>query len=174
MKSYIRYKTPIDIEYHHADGCEKIYSGICLKANKEVFILVNFDETLGEFNGISIFRDEFVKKYREWDTDDLAEILNPNFEDFSGNLNLDAFNSFISCLEELRKKELIAFFTSESSTSYYVGKIESISSDQISVSLISEDAEWLEIQKFSIDALDYIGFDTHYEKNLVKAVCAKK
>ncbi len=79
-------------------------------------------------------------------------------------------NSFHDSLEALREKELVAIFTSEDNNSYYVGKIESLTDTKVKLKLLSESSEWLDVIDIVTDDITYIGFETSYEKDLIKNV----
>lgn len=115
-------------------------------------------------------RSQEIEKYRYWDNEELSEIKTDNHKGFLNKLPLDKMNSFHDCLVTLSDKELIAIFTSDDNDTYYVGKIENLSDSKVILKLLSESSEWLDEKEIEIDNITYIGFDTSYEKGLIKNV----
>ncbi len=168
MENAINNKIPIHVDLE--PNRDEVYSGICLKDNKEVFIFICFNEDTKEFDGYAILRSNEIERYRYWDKEELDEIINDNHSDFIDKLSLDKMNSFFECLDSLRKKELIAIFTDDDNDSYYVGKIENLTDTDLTLKLISESSEWLDSKDIKIKDITYIGFDTSYEDELIKNV----
>jgi hypothetical protein len=168
MKKAIKKKIPIHVDL--MPNRNEIYSGIFLKDNNQVFIFICFNEEIKEYDGFAIIKSQEIEKYRYWDKEELNEIENDNHSYFLNKLPLDKMNSFHECLDILREKELIAIFTTDDNDSYYVGKIEKLTDSIIRLKLISESSEWLDSLDIKIDDISYIGFDTSYEKDLIKNV----
>ena len=168
MDNEIKNRIPIDVDL--APNRDKLYSGIGLKSNGEVFILLCFNEKTKEYDGYAIIRDYEIEQYREWDDEEIAEIKNENSIDFIHKLPLDSMNNMFECLSELKDKKLIALYTESDENSYYVGQVQNLNEKQVEIKLISEDAEWLENKLIQIKEITYIGFDTSYEKELIKTL----
>jgi hypothetical protein len=168
MENAIKNRIPIHVDL--LPNRDEVYSGICIKDNKSVFIFICFNEETHKYDGFAILRSNEIEKYRYWDKEELEEIKNDNYQNFIDHLPLDKMNSFHSSLEALREKELIAIFTSEDNDSYYVGKIDSLTETKVILKLLSESSEWLDLKEIVIDEITYIGFDTSYEKDLIKNV----
>ena len=166
MDNAIKNKIPIHVDLQ--PNRDEVYSGICLKDNKEVFIFICFNEDTKEFDGYAILRSNEIEHYRYWDNEELDEIKNDNQSDFIDKLPIDNMNSFFECLDSLREKELIAIFTADDNDSYYVGKIENLTETDLTLKLISESSEWLDSKDIKIKDITYIGFDTSYETELIK------
>lgn len=164
MQEVIKNRTPIHVDL--APNRDELYSGICLKSNNEIFILVCFNEDTKEFDGFAIIRDYEIEKFRKWDKEELDEIKNNNSSDFVNRLPLKKMNSFYDCLLELANN-LIAIFISSDDNSYFVGLIKKISKIEVELKLMNEDGKWLGNQIIKIDEITYIGFDTSYEKELM-------
>ena len=98
MNEYIKDQTPIVIALDKDK--EHLYSGICLKENRYVFIIVNFNEDTKELDGVTVFRNKDVLAYLEWDEEDKAEIKNNNFPTFRDLIDLNKMNSLSSSLKE--------------------------------------------------------------------------
>ena len=155
----------IDIKTSSRIG-EKEYSGICIVHNEKICMLLNFNEETGVYDGFTILRNMDVEFYREWGTEDYAELIHDNSDAFLNELNVSDFHDFKSSLEQLDTK-LIAVFIENDLDAYYVGKIESLKGDTLSLRLISKDAEWIDVVELDIEAIWYIGFDSTYEKKLL-------
>ena len=168
MKNAIKNRIPIDVDI--APLRDEIYSGICLKANGKIMILVNFDYEQSEFTGITILLDNDVSQYRYWDDEELSEIKNNRVKHYEELLPIDNLDTLKDCFIYLKNKELVSFFTKDDANSYYVGQIISVNQKQIEVKLINQDSEWIGCEKFDIDEINYIGFDTKYEYDLAKQI----
>jgi len=140
---------------------------MCIVHNVEILVLLNFNKEISVYDGFTIFRNDDVEFYREWDTEDLAEIQLDNSKILLNEIDLTGFTSFESSLHQLDSK-LIAVFTDDDFDSYYVGKIESINDNILSLQLISEKAEWLDLIELDIETIWYVGLDSVYEKQLMK------
>ncbi|MBC8754044.1 hypothetical protein H2O64_05135 [Kordia sp. YSTF-M3] len=165
MLNEIENKIPIHVDL--APNRDKVYSGICLKSNDEVFIFICFNEDTKEFDGFAIIRNYEIEQYRAWDEEELSEIKNNNYSDFIGQLALEKMDNMSQCLSELKNQELVAIFDESDDDTYFVGKIETVMDTEIALKLINEDGEWAEPEKIKIDEIQYIGFGTSYEKELL-------
>ncbi|NME72117.1 hypothetical protein [Flammeovirga aprica] len=166
MENAIKNRIPIHVDLE--PNRDEVYSGICLKENNEVFIFICFNDEKKEYDGYAILRSQEIEKYRYWDNEELSDIKNNNYKDFLNKLPLGEMNSFQDCLVKLKEKELIAIFTSDDNDSYYVGNIKNIIDKKVTLRLLSESSEWLDDIEIVIDEITYIGFDTSYEKELIK------
>lgn len=165
MQETIKNKIPIDIDL--APNRDEIYSGICLKSNDDIFIFICFNEETKEFDGFAIIRNYEIDKYREWDKEELNEIKNDNSSDFINKLPLEKMNNMFECLTELENEKLIAIFDESDDDSYFVGRIENLSKNEVELKLLNEDSEWIGNEKVKIDEITYIGFRTSYETELL-------
>ncbi|WP_271785392.1 hypothetical protein [Aquimarina algiphila] len=166
MENEIKNKIPIHVDL--TPNRDELYSGICLKSNDEIFIFICFNEETKEFDGFAIIRNYEIEKYREWDDEELSEIKNKNSSDFMDKLPLDKMDNMFECLSELKNEKLIAIFNNSDDDSYFVGQIKNLSEIEVELKLLNEDAEWIGDEKIKIDEITYIGFDTSYEKELLK------
>ncbi|AEE20416.1 hypothetical protein [Dokdonia sp. 4H-3-7-5] len=165
MQKIIKNRIPIHVDL--APNRNEVYSGIYLKSNNNIFVFINFNDDSKEYDGFAIIRNFEIQKYREWDDNELSEIKNNNYTNFIGKLPLEKMNNFFKCLLILENEELITVFTETDDDSYYVGRIENISENEVELKLINENAEWIENEKIKINAISYIGFGTCYEKALL-------
>lgn len=167
MKNAIENRIPIHIDL--APNRDEMYSGISLKSNRKINILVSYNEEDREFDGYAIIRDYEINKFRYWDDAELGEIQNNNYKDFENKLPINKMKSFFDCLFHLKDKALITIFTEEDDESFYVGRIEELSEKEVNMKLMNESAEWVENYKIAIDQITYIGFDSSFENDLIKA-----
>ena len=165
MKETIKNRIPIHVDL--APNRDEVYSGICLKSNDDIFIFICFNEETKEFDGFAIIRNYEIDKYREWDKEELNEIKNDNSSDFINKLPLDKMNNMFECLTELENEKLIAIFNESDDDSYFVGRIENLSKNEVELKLLDEDSEWIGNEKVKIEEITYIGFRTSYEKELL-------
>ena len=84
MENAIKNKIPIHVDLQ--PNRDEVYSGICLKDNKEVFIFICFNEETKEYDGYAILRSHEIERYRYWDKEELEEIINDNHSDFLDKL----------------------------------------------------------------------------------------
>lgn len=166
IKKEILNKTPIDIDL--APNRDKVYSGIGLKSNDDIFIFLCFNDELKEFDGFAIVRNFEIEKYREWDEEELKEIRNNNSTDFFDKLPIENMNNFYTCIFELKEKELIAIFIESDDENYFVGKIKQLTQSEVKLKLITSGGEWIEEETISLNEITYIGFDSSYENELIK------
>ncbi|QJP34543.1 hypothetical protein F0365_09105 [Nonlabens sp. Ci31] len=164
MQETIKNRIPIHIDL--APNRDKLYSGIGLKSNDEIFIFVCFNDETNEFEGYAIVRNYEIDKYREWDEEELGEIENDNSDDLINELRLEKMNNMLECLSELKSDKLIAIYTESDDKSYYVGKIENLTEKKVELKLLDEDAEWIENKIINIKEITYIGFRSNYEREL--------
>lgn len=145
----------------------KEYSGICVVHNEQILMLLNFNEITALYDGFTIFRNDDIELYREWDSEDFTEREMDNSRVILNEIDLSVFKNFECSLEQLSSK-LIAVFTEDELDSYYVGKIISIKDNILSLQLISKESEWINMIELDIDTIWYIGFDSSYETELMK------
>lgn len=167
MKDIIKQKLVIDIDT--APNWDKVYSGICLVANSEIVLLLNFNDGTAEFDGFTIVKNKDFEKYRVWEKEDYAELKNDNSAELLKSINIDNFSDLKSSLKHLMS-ELIAIYTYDDEDSYFVGKISSINDSSIELKLIDKDSKWTEKEKIKIEEISYVGFRTSYETKLIKNV----
>jgi len=165
MKETIKNRIPIHVDL--APNRNEVYSGICLKSNDDIFVFICFNEETKEFDGFAIIRNYEIDKYREWDREELNEIKNDNSSDFINKLPLEKMNNMLKCLTELENEKLIAIFNESDDDSYFVGRIENLSKNEVELKLLNEDSEWIGNEKVKIEEITYIGFRTSYEKELL-------
>ena len=171
MKDIIEQKLVIDIDT--APNWDKVYSGICLVANSEIVLLLNFNEETAEFDGFTIVKNKDFEKYRVWEKDDYAELKNDNSAELLKTINVECFSDLKSSLKNLMS-ELIAIYTYDDEESYFVGKILSINDSSIELKLIDKDSKWTNKEKIKIKEISYVGFRTAYETKLIKNVLQQR
>lgn len=171
MKNAIINKAPIHVDLN--PNRDEIHSGICIKHNPNIYMFVAFNDELGKFDGYAILRGDEIQQYRYWDEEELSEIKTNNFSEFEGKLPLENINSFYDCLNELTEVDIIAVFTDEDEDSNFIGKIISINPEEIEFKLIDDEANWMETITIEIDDINYIGFDSSYEKELIEMLSEK-
>ncbi|MEZ4936887.1 MAG: hypothetical protein R2799_04770 [Crocinitomicaceae bacterium] len=165
MKQAIANETPVDIDLE--PNRDELYSGICLKQNDDITIMLSFDDMHGKYDGFLILRTEDIETYRDWDEDDFAEIKEDNSAEFKSLFPWEEMNTFHDCLSVLQGKGLVSIFEEEEiEDGFLVGKIEKLTEQSLDLFLISEDGEWLETEEVELDDIAMIGFGSHYEKEL--------
>ena len=165
MEDIIKQKLVIDIDT--APNWDNVYSGICLIANAEIVLLLNFNEDTGEFDGFSILKSKDAQKYRIWEKEEYQELKNNNSEALLKDFTAEHFTDFKTALNHL-KTELIAVYTYDDQEAYYVGKLITSDADVVELQLLNENSEWVNIEKINPNEISYIGFKTSYEQELLK------
>jgi hypothetical protein len=143
-----------------------LYSGLCLKENRHVFILVNYDIKTKCFDGFSVFRAKEISKYRNWTRNEISKIKKDNRGDFKSALPIENMNTFYSTLKYLDKGMLISIFTDNLNDEYFVAKIISLTKDAIALKLIDQNGKFIRTKRLKLADINYFSFLTSYEKQL--------
>jgi hypothetical protein len=147
-----------------------LYCGLCVKENRQVFILINFDTKTKRFDGYSVFRPKEITKYRNWTPAEIRKIKTDNRKTFQSALTLDKMNSFYSTLKSLGKGTLISFFTDNLTDEYYVAKITGLTRGTATLKLIDKKGKWTTTKKIKLADINFFSFLTSYEKGLISNV----
>lgn len=167
LDDIIKEKKIIDIDL--APNTDDVYSGMCLVANSEIIMLLNFDEDNGEFDGYTIVKNNDVEQYRVWEEDEYSELKNDNSEKFTATIDLSNFIDFEHSLKSL-VSQFVAIFTYDDEEGYFVGKVLSVENSSVELHLVDEDFKWDEIEIIKLDDISYLGFDTEYEREIKKSL----
>ncbi len=144
-----------------------IYTGYCIKNNRQILILINYDKRKKRFEGFTIFRQREVVKYRNWNEKEISKIKMDNRSKFINMFDFDSMNTFYSCFKKLfENNKVIAFFTDNITESYYEGKIIALNREYVTIKLIDEKRKWTRDLEISIKNIDYFSFSTEYEEKL--------
>jgi len=65
---------------------------------------------------------------------------------------------------------MIALFTKEEQDHFFVGKIKELNTKEVTLTLIDTGGNWVSDQIILINDIAYIGFETTYEKELIKKI----
>jgi len=163
MDDLAKKRSVIDIDL--APNVDAVYTGMCLIANLEIIMLLNFDEAKGEFDGFTIVKNNDVEKYRTWNQDDYLELKNDNSKDLITKIDLNNFFDIESSLKSLTS-ELVTLFTYEDEDSFYLAKILSVKNDCVELHLVDQDSNSKNSKVIKFSDINYIGFDTQYERNI--------
>jgi len=163
MKELIEQRKIIDIDT--APNTDNVYTGICLVANTEIVMLLNFNEETGEFDGFTIIKNEDFEQYREWEEEEYSEVKNDNSESLIAAIDVNDFPDMETAFRTLTS-ELVSIFTYDDEDSYWVGKVLSVTNQEVELHLMTEDAEWSDVVFVEFKDISYLGFATHYEKEL--------
>jgi hypothetical protein len=157
----------IDVDL--APNVDAVYTGMCLIANLQIIMLLNFDEAKGEFDGFTIVRNSDVEKYRTWDQDDYLELKNDNSKNLIAKIDLNNFLDIESSLKTLTSK-LVTLFTYGDEDSFYLAKILFVKKDCVELHLADQDSNWGDIKVIKFSDINYIGFDTQYERKYIESL----
>ncbi|MCW3076139.1 MAG: hypothetical protein JWO32_748 [Bacteroidetes bacterium] len=81
----------IDIDF--LPNRDLLYSGYCIKQNRQILILVNYDTRAKTFDGYSVFRPKEITKFRIWTPAEIRKIKTDNRKTSQSVLTLE--NEFI-------------------------------------------------------------------------------
>jgi hypothetical protein len=155
----------IDIDLY--PNKDLIYSGVCLKKNAQIFVLLNYKVKKRCFDGFTVFRSDEITKYRYWTDREIARIKKDNRQDFQSILPLERIKTFYSVLNSLSRDNLISFFTNNKNDTYQVGKIIGLTRNNLTLRLIDQEGNWIGTRKIKLVHINYFSFLTDYEKGLI-------
>jgi hypothetical protein len=145
-----------------------IYSGVCIKQNRHVLILVNYNEETQGFDGYTILRTREVSRYRRWDSNENAKANRDTLHAYLGILPLEKMNTMYTCIREASRMGLIALFTGNDDSSYYEAYLTSIDREIARFRLLRPPKQRSRYLKMQLDDINYVAFDTSYERELNK------
>ncbi|MDX6181128.1 hypothetical protein SGQ44_03115 [Flavobacterium sp. Fl-77] len=167
LKEIINARQIIDIDT--APNTDNVYTGVCLIANSEIVMLLNFDQENGEFDGFTIVQNRDFEKFRIWEDDEYSELKNDNSENVIATIDLNSFIDLETSLKNLKSK-LVTIFTYNDEDTFFVGKVLEVNNDSVELHLITQDAKWSDVESFKLNDISYLGFETSYEKEIEKNV----
>ena len=148
---------------------DEFFTGICLKANEEIFLLVTFDDSMGCYDGLTLLRNQEIGNFRYLEEEELAAIEINNWQGFVAGLPIGTINSFVDFYKWIKTSgKLISIFSEEYNEGFFVGKVQNVLKDTIEIRLIDEMGKWLNTEIISIDSIDSISFDSHYETEILE------
>lgn len=148
---------------------DEFFTGICLKANEEIFLLVTFDDSMGCYDGLTLLKNQEIGNFRHLDEEELAAIEVNNWALIANGIPLSTLNSFSDFFKWIKKSgKLISIFTNQNGDSYYVGKVIDVLKDAIEVKLIDENGKWFKQDVIGFAQIDSVSFDTYYERELTE------
>lgn len=134
---------------------EATYTGICLLASKKIVVLVNYENKKKTFDGFTIFKNQDFNSFETWKKK-WVNITKDNSIDFIGKYKINRLRTFYSWFKELVDKGLVAFFTNNTCSSYFVGQIKAVDINKIKVKLIDKEGIWIKEKSFKISAIDFL------------------
>ena len=165
LEEVIQAKRLVDIVLYPAS--ELTYSGICLKANKHIWIMINYDHKLKRLNGVSVFKNQIIETYSIWKKKAIS-IHDANLEEYVSNLPIALMNTLHSSLKIASGRGLIAVFTKDAQKSYKVGKVTAISKTCFSLKSVTKKGTWSQTQTIDFANVDFFSFLTSYEYSLAQ------
>lgn len=163
LEEIINKEKLLDITLFNSESV--IYTGVCLKANGHIWIIVNYDNVKREYDGFTIFKNNDVQYYEVYKKK-FVHIKNDNLSYFTQLLNLQNVNTFYSCIKKYSKLGLFAIFLEDKVAPYYIGKIISYNTKKIEVELINNKGKWAKIIFLDISEIKFISFHSQYERKL--------
>lgn len=146
---------------------EVFYSGVCLKASKKIWVIINYDFDTKCYDGYSIFRTKDIDYYTVFSKKEIHS--NNKLKSFLiDDSLLGKVKTFYSAFKSFSSFKLFAFFDEETFDSYYVGKIIKLSKEKVSFRLLNRKAKWTEKVSKNFKDIKYFSFGTKYEVELMK------
>lgn len=173
MEKAIANNTPVYIDLLPLR--DEFFTGMCLKANAEIFIIVTFDDSMGCYDGVTVLKNQEIGNFRNLEEDELAAIEINNWQQHATGIPVGTLNTFTDFYKWIKKTgKLISIFTNANSESYYVARIENVLKDAIEVKLIDENGKWLNNEVILINSIDSVSFDSHYEREILEILDSKE
>ena len=160
LEEIIKEKRLIDVNLFSSQ--EVSYTGVCLKANKNIWILVNYDFKKKAFNGFTVFRNNIVETFSLWKKTAIVLKRN-NLTEFTDFHPLTNAKTLYSSLKWGKKFGLVAIFTETNTRSYFVGKIILLNPRCIILRLITTEGKWSIKKTINLKEIYFISFYTDYE-----------
>lgn len=154
----------VDLDF--APKQDLVYSGKLIKVNRQICVLVNYDDRKKRFDGISIFRTKNISRYRFWTKDERDSIKRNNEREYIDLLALSKMSTLYSSLKNIEAGRLIAFFTGNTSEEYLVARVINLDRKVVTVRTVDQQGKSYATRKLPISSIDYISFLTEYEKRL--------
>lgn len=158
----------VDIDF--LPNRDLLYSGYCIKQNRQVLILVNYNNRTKRFDGFTVFRPKEITKYRFWTKAKIQKVKKDNRKEIGSLLSIDKMNTFYSCLKSLGNDTLISFFTDNITKEYTVAKIKKLTRESVTLMLIDPNSKWTRTKSLRLVAINYFSFLTMYEQKLISNV----
>jgi hypothetical protein len=156
--------TLIDLDF--APKQDLVYSGKLLKVNRQICVLVNYDDRKKKFDGVTIFRTRNIARYRLWSGDERKSIKLNNVSEYVALLDLKKMSTLYSALKNIDPGRLIAFFTENRSDEYIVGRVIALDRTVVTVGTVDKHGKRYATRKLPINKIDYISFLSEYETRL--------
>lgn len=154
----------VDLDF--APKQDLVYSGKLIKVNRQICVLVEYDERKKRFAGVSIFRTKNISRYRLWSRDERSSIKQNNVLEYTELLELSKMSTLYSSLKHIDQNRLISFFTDNNIEDYWVGRIVNVNRTVVTVRTVDKQGKSYATRKLPIKSIDYIGFLSDYEKRL--------
>jgi hypothetical protein len=165
LNEAIQNRRLIDVDLFPA--YELTYTGVCLKANRHLWLIVNFNKKKMRFEGYTVLRNKDISTFTIWKKKGM-EIKNNNLAEFAEKFSTKKINTFYSCLKKLLNNGLVAFFVNNDIKSYYIGKIHSLTHNSVIVKLVDTKGNWKRNKTFKMANIIYFSFQTQYEIEISK------
>lgn len=167
MEKAIANSTPIYVDM--LPTRDEFFTGVCLKANEEIFLLVTFDDSMGCYDGLTLLKNQEIGNFRYLEEEELAAIEINNWQGFVAGIPVGTINSFVDFYKWIKTSgKLISLFSEEYNEGFFVGKIQNVLKDSIEVKLIDEMGKWLHTEIISMNSIDSVSFDSHYETEILE------
>lgn len=153
---------------------DEFYTGVCIKANSEVFLIVTLDDSMGCYDGLTLLKNNEIGNIRPLDEEELAAIEINNWQNLASGIAVGTINTIGEFFQWAKKcNKLVSIFTSGRHEGYYVGKVETVLNDSVVVMLIDEMGKWLQSETLRFSTIDSISFDSFYEREIMEKLDGK-
>ncbi len=166
----------IEIGIKRPDNYDSVYySGVCLKATKNIWMIINYNIDINTFDGFTVFRNTDVEAYSVFIKKDLPKADKKQFNDLKTAVHIGRFNTIYSSLKSATNFGLVAIFVKGMYDAYFVIKVISVSKNEVEFWKVDKDGK-LSKKKETIllDNIIYLSFFTKYEKKLLKLIGKSK
>jgi hypothetical protein len=160
------------IDLAFSTGSDHIHSGYCIRQSRHIVVLNNFDTRTKRFDGFTVFRVRNISGYRPWTEEQTKSIKKDERQEQIAQIDPDKMNTLYSVLQSLGKENLVAVFTENETSDYWVARITALTKEAVTLKLVDTDGEWMGTKKVKIDQIDSLSFLTKYEKRLQKKIAA--
>jgi len=155
---------PLDIDL--APARDVVYSGVCLKHNRYLCILANYDSRARAFDRYSVVRTREISQFRPWTVQEQLRVRSSVLPASLSQQDIVAMNSFYSALKRAAQIGLIAFYEPGDDDAYFVGRLISLDRTRAKFRLVDVDGVWTRRVATRLSELTHFSFDTKYERRL--------
>lgn len=161
LNEVIQKKRLIDITLFSKDEQCIIYTGICLFANTEIWMIANFSWDTNKFDGYTVFYNKHIDYYEVYKKKYIQFIEEENLPML--NLDFNKMKDMKTAILHASKFNLLAFFTEKTNDEFYLGSVLKLNNDEVTLDSISPVDFKKKKITIQLSKLFYFGFNSSYE-----------